>query len=286
MDYRTLPVDRALTATEATEIVGSKVPPREANVTQATVAYDATTNEPVYAYLPVAGMAELRRAVLHLPSWGTTRRGGTGTENKSRTFGYSPRRPTMRREACRETSLGAEAPDVNRTLTAWATRLGDVMRDILPEQAQHDADVTAKVLPEWRLGETEAWTSGVINRTSELPYHRDAFNFPVWSAMPVVRRHVDGGHLHIPEYDATIQCRDGWALFFPGYQLVHGVTPLKLSRPGGYRISVVFYALAGMKDCFTAALETRYGQQQRTARERDIAARLAAGDSTIGGKGK
>lgn len=99
------------------------------------------------------------------------------------------------------------------------------------------------------------------------------------SLKPVLRRHVAGGHLRIPEYDATIGCRDGWAVFFAGYDLVHGVTPMQLTRPDGYRFSIVYYALKGMKDCFTAAVETRYARKRRTEREQSMAGRLAAGDT-------
>jgi hypothetical protein len=120
-----------------------------------------------------------------------------------------------------------------------------------------------------------------INQTSVLPFHRDAYNFPAWSAMPVLRRGVDGGFLRIPEYGATIACRDGWGVFFAGYDLLHGVTPMRLRRPDGYRYSVVYYALKGMKDCFTAAVEAGYARKRRTEREQEIAKRLAAGDRLI-----
>jgi hypothetical protein len=125
------------------------------------------------------------------------------------------------------------------------------------------------------------WTSGVVNQNSQLPYHRDGFNFPTWSAMPVIRRGVDGGHLHLPEYDLTVACRDGWAVFFCGQQLLHGVTPMRLTKPDGYRFSVVYYALRGMKDCHTYAEETRAAQNRRAQRERGMADRGASADVTI-----
>jgi len=142
--------------------------------------------------------------------------------------------------------------------------------------AERDAQTMANsdVKDEWRLGETN-WTSGVVNRSSSLPYHRDGFNFAVWTAMPVLRRHMRGGYLHIPEYNAVVASRDGWAVFFPGYELVHGVTPMTPTREGGYRYSVVYYALKGMKDCFTHAVETQYALKKRTEREQAMAAELA-----------
>lgn len=276
---------RVLSPEDATLLVGSRVPQQVATITAATVARDAQTGRPVFAYLPVDGVEELRAAVRQVPWTTTTFRTSSGSRNVSRTFGYRPRKPYMKGgEACSRAALSNDAPGSHRILEAWSSRLGDALRSVFPEIADADAATAAAVLPDWRFGEAEPWTSGVVNRTSTLPYHRDRNNFPVWSAMPVVRRHVSGGHLAIPEYGAVIECRDGHALFFPGYELVHGVTPLKVTREGGYRISVVYYSLRGLKDCFTAAAETAYGTARRTTRERDMASRIAKGDRGIPGR--
>jgi hypothetical protein len=283
MTAEVIAAPRVLSRAEASTLVGFRVEPQPVTVTTATIARDAATGDPVYAYLPVDGVAGLRRAVLATP-WQETFRATSGKRNASRVFGYSPRKVATRRESCNRTALAREAPDTHRVLVDWSARLGETLRAELPEVAADGETQAQRVLPEWRLGEAEPWTSGVVNRTSELPYHRDGFNLPVWSAMPVVRRGVAGGYLHIPEYGAVVECRDGWALFFPGYDLVHGVTPMRTTTDGGYRISVVYYALSGMKDCFTAAVETAHGQSSRSQRERDMAGRLARGDRGIPGR--
>lgn len=273
---------RVMTAAEADALVGSAVPALMPNVTRATVARD-DTGRPLFAYLPCDGVAELRRAVMQL-DWSETFRANTGSRNKSRTFGYRPRKPYMPGgESCARSGLARDDPAAHQVLEGWSSRLGNALREVLPEVAELDEMTAAAVLPDWRFGLSEPWTSGVVNRTSTLPYHRDGFNFPVWSAMPVVRRAVQGGHLAIPEYDVTIECRDGWALFFPGYELVHGVTPMRTTRPDGYRISVVYYSLRGLKDCFTAAQETAYGRRRRSQREQDMATRIARGETGIPG---
>ena len=59
----------------------------------------------------------------------------------------------------------------------------------------------------------------------------------------------------------------GWAVYFCGYRWVHGVTPMKVVAEDGYRYSIVYYALRGMKDCFTYAVETARGKKKRTERE-------------------
>jgi len=143
---------------------------------------------------------------------------------------------------------------------------------LVPESSAEDSRaIEMNIAEEWRMTEKSNWTSGVVNRTAQLPYHKDSFNFDVWSAMPVIRKSTLGGFLSIPEYDLCIDCADGWAVFFRGYRHVHGVTPIVKLNTAAYRYSIVFYALRGMKDCFTHAIETSFGREKRTARERDMA---------------
>jgi hypothetical protein len=145
--------------------------------------------------------------------------------------------------------------------------LGDYLKEQLPEVFENDMKQLEQVLPEWRMTEDALWTSGVINQASALPYHRDGSNFDTWSAMPVVRRGMDGGNLHMPEWDITINCRDGWALWFNGHAHVHGVTPMSPRAKDGYRYSIVFYAKRGMKDCHTYAVEVGEARARRQERE-------------------
>ncbi len=280
-----VPFERVLTAEQATAMVGDDVPPAEANVTSAVVAADADTAEPVFAYLPLGDVAELRRAILSV-EYGENMIRANGVRNRARTFGYGPRRPVYRREGCASTTLARENPESHRIITGFADRLAGLLPDIDPNLAEQGLEAVAEVEPDWRLGESKLWTSGVINQSAVLPWHRDAFNFPAWSAMPVLRRHIDGGYLRIPEYGATIACRDGWGVFFAGYSLLHGVTPMRLRRPDGYRFSIVYYALKGMKNCFDAAQETAYAKKRRTEREQDMAERLAAGEPSIVEQGR
>lgn len=278
---------RVLSAEDATALVGHDVDPVEANITTATIAVDPERGEPVFAYLPLGPVAELRRAVLGIRysvSGGQVR--STGLRNSSRTFGYGPRRPVYRREGCSPTSTSGDFPREHTVIANFSDRLADVLGQVNPELVTRGREAASPVLPEWRLGESKLWTSGVINQSARLPYHRDAFNLPAWSAMPVLRRHMDGGYLAIPEYGAVLACRDGWGVFFAGYELVHGVTPMSPRREDGYRYSVVYYALRGMKDCFTHAVETAYARRKRTEREQDIARRLAEGEPSLREQGR
>jgi hypothetical protein len=256
-----------LTDTETRTLNGQTVAHREPNLTEATIARHADTGEPLLAYLPIpGGVADLRAAVRGI-DYATTYRGGSGMRNVSRTFGMAPRKPIQQREACRAASLAYEQPDEHAVLVSYATRMRELLEEVLPDQA-HEADTTLTAVDdEWRIGKGELWTSGVVNRTSTLPYHRDGFNFDSWSAMPVVRRGIAGGHLDVPQWGITVECRDGWAVLFNGFRHLHGVTPMTTRQRDGYRYSVVFYALRGMKDCHTYAVEQGDARRRRTERE-------------------
>jgi hypothetical protein len=261
-------VDRVMSFEESKELYGEMVTAREPNVTEAGVYRDRETGEPVLIYAPYPGdVAALRRATMNVKM--TTSLRANGMRNKARTFGFFPRSVVRKREMCKPTSLTWEHPESQLELSRAAVTLGQWFRDVLPDAWEDDLRLTDQILPEWRMAENTLWTSGVINETSQLPYHRDRGNFPVWSAMPVLRRSVEGGYLHIPEYDVTVACRDGWVLYFNGYEKLHGVTPMKTTKKSGYRFSIVYYALRGMKDCHTYAVELGEARRKRTAREDD-----------------
>jgi len=267
-DVEVRPVARVLTRAEADHLAGLAVTEMDVAMPTAEpcLLLDEVTAAPVLAYLPMDDPAMLRQAVLATPMT-ETYRAGTGITNISRTFGMSPRKPVQWREGCAPTSLARDEPAVMAVLTHYAQQFRDQLAALLPATVADGHKAVSVVLPEWRLAEDALWTSGVINRSSALPYHRDRFNFDAWSAMPVLRRGVRGGYLAIPEYGLVLPCRDGWTLYFSGYQHLHGVTPMTKIKDDGYRYSVVYYALKGMKDCFTAAVESATAAVKRTERE-------------------
>lgn len=281
-DWETVRLPRLLTPDQASELVGTPVPVPAETITRPTVGVDDQTGEPIFAYLPLDNVAELRRAVVGLPMTGVQR--SKAFRSRSRTFGAAPRKPAMRRDGCRMTALFSDEPERHKVLQGFADQLGATIKAVDPRIPERDRETLGVVKPEWRMGEEELWTSGVINQSATLPYHRDNFNFKTWSAMPVVRRGMRGGHLSIPEYGVTLACADGTASYFCGRELVHGVTPMTKVQDDGYRYSVVYYALRGMKDCFTAAVESEYARTSRTNRERAMAKRIAAGDMSIPGR--
>lgn len=274
IDLPVVKVKRIVDKKAAREHRGEEVPDIVANVTEAGIYVDEDTNEPFMVYMPMEDdmVAPLRAAVrgVKYSSSGVTRQ-QLGIENHSRTFGMAPRKPFQTREACRPTSLSYEQPEIHDVLVTTADKLSKMMRQIAPEVYEQDKVETGAVADEWRISEDSLWTSGVINKTSTLPYHYDGNNFDMWSAMPIIRRGTRGGALNIYEYGVTIDCRDGWVVFFPGYRLLHGVTPIAHVAKDAYRYTVVYYCLRGMKDCFTYAVEQAEARKKRTAREVGLA---------------
>jgi hypothetical protein len=275
-DLPVIKVKRILTDEQADELVGTYVSEKEPNITEAGIYVDADTNEPFLAYFPMEEeVAMLRAAVLNI-KYSETVRQSTGMRNESRTFGMAPRKAYQRRESCRPTALAVDQPDEHSVLVAFADKFDKMFKEFAPDIHSHDHNTinNSGIAEEWRMTDDALWTSGVVNKSSTLPFHRDGFNFATWSAMPVIRRQMRGGYLNFAEYDATVSCRDGWVLFFPGYKYVHAVTPMKPVAKDAYRYSVVYYALRGMKDCFTYAVETATARVRRTEREEGLVAAL------------
>lgn len=299
MTLKRIDVKRVLTPDEATKMVGDRISAgtefEPSDLRPGTVVHDADTGLPLLAYTDLVDPGPLRRAMLEIAP--TCDRGVARSKHyrsRSRTFGYAPRRPVMGRESCQLTSIYGEAPDIAAVLERYADQFSEWLTTIDPTIVIRDQAALGDVLPEWRMGDAKLWTSGVINDTAQLPYHRDGFNFPTWSAMPVVRRGTRGGHLHLPEYGLVVPCADATVTYFEGHRYVHGVTPIRrvkslstgATKPqDSYRISVVYYALRGMATCREYAEEMAAGKARRTEREADMAARLARGERGIPNKG-
>lgn len=280
-------VTRRATVEEATSMVGTPVATRLEPSFKSpaegshVVVVDSDTGETVafVTRLSRTRRAELRQALLSSDKHMSRQlRAKNSMLGKGASFGYMPPKPMAGREGCAATALLNRAPDVEGTLDRLAVDLAEQFRELNPDQYAADSELLAEhVLDDWRLGEKSLWTSGVINQTTTLPYHRDGNNFNTWSAMPSIRYGMAGGHLHLPEYDLTFPVGDGDVTWFFGKKIVHGVTPMR-PRPGkesdAYRYTCVFYALQGMKNCRTYAEETTEAAVRRTARERKMAAEV------------
>jgi hypothetical protein len=281
-------VKRVMTGKEATTLVGSPVPsaaaaqvlPSPVDAGHVTVVNDAESGETValITRLDPTWTGLLRQAVTGVKMSTVARARHAGMQRaQGRTFGYRPKVVIAKREGCGQASSAADDPRAEKILSDLSALLAEQFREMMPERAASDEAIVRQVRDDWFLDEKSLWTSGVINRSATLPYHRDGSNFHTWSAMPTLRYKTTGGFLHLPEYDMAFPCRDGEVTWFCGRDLVHGVTPMRATTRNGYRFSIVYYALRGMKDCRTYAEETALTKERRTERERRMAADLAAG---------
>ena len=62
------------------------------------------------------------------------------------------------------------------------------------------------------------------------------------------KSNAKGGNVTVPDYNATVDSADNSMLVYPAWRNVHGVTPIIPIQEGGYRNSLVFYALKSFKD--------------------------------------
>lgn len=174
----------------------------------------------------------------------------SGMASTHRTFGYQPPVPIRRRYGCSRSVFNTQYPEAMDQIGQFCR----VAEHVFRTHASEVHDITARkvrdaIAPAWLIAGTP-WSSGIINKTVSLPYHKDQANISTsWSAMLVCRKHVEGGYLHLADYDTYLAVPHGSISIFDGQSVTHGVTPLRIVHPGGFRYSVVLYAKSGMRKC-------------------------------------
>jgi hypothetical protein len=167
-----------------------------------------------------------------------------------RTFGYQPPVAMRRRYGCSRSMFNREYPVAMDQLAQFCRVAEHVFRINAPDV--HDSTarkVRESISPAWLIAGTP-WTSGIINKTVALPYHKDKSNITgSWSAMIACRRQVEGGLLHLADYGVYFAVPHGSITIFDGQSVVHGVTPMRMTHPGAFRYTAVTYAKNEMKKC-------------------------------------
>ena len=167
-----------------------------------------------------------------------------------RTFGYTNAVPLRRRYGCTRCRFDTEYPRAARLVDQMCECAESVFRRWAPEV--HDSTtrrVRDTIPPAWLIAGTP-WSSGIINHTAAMPYHVDKGNVEgSWSAMLTCRRGIEGGFLHLVDYDAYLTLPNGSISIFDGQSVLHGVTPFRLTGKHAYRYTLVTYAKQNMRAC-------------------------------------
>jgi hypothetical protein len=213
----------------------------------------------------------------------------TGNESRAsgivithHTFGFTPPVPIRRRFGCSKSALNASHPDVIDVLDEFSSYAMAEFEGQLPDEAARTVQAVEALVPEaWRM-KGSPWTSGIINNTASLPYHKDSGNVVgSWSAMLGSRSDVSGGYLHLFDYDCYFAVPDGSLSLFDGQGVVHGVTPMRAESFDAYRYTTVCYAKRSMSKCSPdPADEPLRAQKAATeAQERQLAKLLNRNDA-------
>ena len=176
----------------------------------------------------------------------------SGIKAKEQWFGYIPPDTLKRRYAINRSSLYKKNPELGATLEGLTPVLWNALKEIAPDQtAAHEELVAEHIHQDWWL-DGAPFTSGIINHTNVLPYHKDSGNLQgSWSMMLALRKGDEGGALHIPEYGETLAIPNCSITFFNGQRYWHGVTPISLRDPNAYRFTLVWYVKDRIKFCLS-----------------------------------
>lgn len=124
----------------------------------------------------------------------------------------------------------------------------DLLQELMPEQFEKQLQlIEDNVPPKYRFG--RLFTSSISNYNISARYHRDGINIKGCVNVIINKKHnATGGDLNVPDYGATMDGTDNSILVYPAWKNVHGVTPITPTQEGGYRNSLVFYALNTFKN--------------------------------------
>lgn len=174
----------------------------------------------------------------------------SGITSRNRVFGTVEPNKLRRRPACAPSRLDIEQPELSRALAHLAQIGCEMWREIDQDTFNvHKRIIEKKVHSDWLIGKTP-FTSGVINFTAGLPYHKDSGNLDgSWSLMVALRKNIEGGNLHLPEYNTTLSVFDRSFIVFNGQSLWHGVTPFHIAKRNAHRFTIVYYAKAKIEQC-------------------------------------
>lgn len=238
----------------------------ETMVSKDTVVYIDGLPQILYINLDF-DLSDLLWAVKQIKYQKSTRT--AGMVSTSATFGYMPRRALLQ-DFCHSSNLQTKSPQAAYILEETAGKLAEIYQQHFPSvYAAHKEVAEVNILPEWRMGEGNSiFSSGIVNKDNQLPYHKDAGNFPgVYSNMVGLKHGIQGGHLICPEFGLKFEISDGSLLIFNGQEILHGVSPIKKMSADAYRYTVVYYTMQQMWKCLPMPEEIKRIRRVKTSRE-------------------
>ena len=205
------------------------------------------------------------RGFFSAPADNTLGSRASGIKASEQWFGWVPPDELRRRYAANRSHLYDRNPELAAMIEHISPFLWEQVRTIAPEQADlHEGLVAESVHRDWWINGTP-FTSGIINNSNVLPYHKDGGNLTgTWSMMLCLRNGIGGGQLHLPEYDFTLGIPNASVMFFNGQAYWHGVTPFTDVDQRAYRFTLVWYVKQRMSRCGSREDELRRAANHAT----------------------
>lgn len=169
-----------------------------------------------------------------------------GTVQYSTIIGSIPPKPLMKRAYPNRSSVHAvkSAQTFIKAMLIAAKCMAEVMGQLMPDHLKTQLEALSGVDDKWKFG--DLFTSSISNYNIAAPFHRDTANIKhTLNAIYTHRHNSNGGCLYVPDYDACFEMPTDSLLLYPAWRNVHAVTPIIPTHDGGYRNSLVFYALSG-----------------------------------------
>lgn len=166
-------------------------------------------------------------------------------EQHSCIIGSIPPKPHMRRPYASKSSVHSvgSARTFVKAMTMTGRECIRLVEEVCPEiYSVHKSAIESRVPEEWRFA--DLFTSSISNFNIAAAIHQDHANVKgTVNCIITKRQNSTGGNLYVPDYDVTFNSADNSLLVYPAWRNMHGVTPIIPTMPGGYRHSLVWYAL-------------------------------------------
>jgi hypothetical protein len=247
-------------------------PLKDDPINEECILIDADTKQFVAAQLFVKPEAEsicaqISRLLRYDVKWVMDSARLSGIRSVNKVFGTLEPNKLRRRYGCQYAMLNKEKPELISLLDKMSEHTFELFEEASQDIANfHKELVYSSVHKDWLIADTP-FTSGVINNSAALPYHRDSGNIlGAWSTMLSLRKNMNGGHLHLPEYDLTLGIPDKSVTIFCGQAIWHGVTPMIPTKKDAHRFTIVWYAKRNVCNCVSAEEEPQRAARQATKR--------------------